>query len=89
MDRRTLTFITVSVLIIILYQELVLKRLPQSPPAEVPVPTSSLDSASPTAPSSASMSITDSAEASIAPIANRTEAGRVRNETRSRDLSTP
>ena len=53
MDRRTLTFITVSVLIIILYQELVLKRLPQSPPAEVPVPTASLDSAAPPVPTSA------------------------------------
>lgn len=45
MDRRTLTFITVSVLIILLYQELVLKRLPQPPPPDLPVPTASLDSA--------------------------------------------
>jgi YidC/Oxa1 family membrane protein insertase len=40
MDRRTLIFITVSVLIIVLYQELVLKRLPQPPPpAPAPVQT--------------------------------------------------
>jgi YidC/Oxa1 family membrane protein insertase len=45
MDRRTITFITVSVLIIILYQELVLKRLPQPPPPELPAPTANLDSA--------------------------------------------
>jgi len=43
MDRRTITFITVSVLIIVLYQELVLKRLPQAPPPELPVPTANLD----------------------------------------------
>lgn len=45
MDRRTITFITVSVMIIVLYQELVLKRLPQTPPLEPPAPTASLDSA--------------------------------------------
>ncbi|MBY0275175.1 membrane protein insertase YidC [Candidatus Binatia bacterium] len=46
MDRRTLTFITVSVLIMVLYQELVLKRV--QPPAPVDVPpaaTANLDSA--------------------------------------------
>lgn len=39
MDRRTLIFITISVLIILLYQELVLKRLPQPPPEATPVAT--------------------------------------------------
>lgn len=45
MDRRTITFITVSVLIIILYQELVLKRLPEPPALDAPVPTANLDTA--------------------------------------------
>jgi YidC/Oxa1 family membrane protein insertase len=40
MDRRTIIFITVSVLIIVLYQELVLKQLPP-PPMESPVETAS------------------------------------------------
>jgi len=39
MDRRTLIFITVSVLIVVLYQEMVLKRLPQPPSVEAPVQT--------------------------------------------------
>jgi YidC/Oxa1 family membrane protein insertase len=43
MDRRTLTFITVSVLIMVLYQELVLKRVQPPPPTELPVATASLD----------------------------------------------
>lgn len=43
MDRRTIIFITVSVLIIVLYQELVLKQLPQPPAPEVPVQTTSPD----------------------------------------------
>lgn len=46
MDRRTLTFITVSVLIMVLYQELVLKRVQPPPPLDVPAATSNLDSAS-------------------------------------------
>lgn len=40
MDRRTLLFIAISIAIIVLYQELVLKRLPQ-PPVEAPVATAS------------------------------------------------
>lgn len=46
MDRRTLTFITVSVLIMVLYQELVLKRVQPPPPADMPpAATANLDSA--------------------------------------------
>ena len=43
MDRRTLTFITISVLIIILYQELILKRMTPPPTPDVPMQTSSPD----------------------------------------------
>ncbi|MEW6272443.1 MAG: membrane protein insertase YidC [Thermodesulfobacteriota bacterium] len=49
MDRRTLIFITVSVLIIVLYQELVLKRLPQEPPAP-PAPVETVAPAEPREP---------------------------------------
>ena len=41
MDRRTLIFITVSVLIVVLYQEIVLKRLPQPPALDTPIETAS------------------------------------------------
>lgn len=48
MDRRTLTFITVSVLIMVLYQELVLKRVqPTAPPTDMPAATANLDSTAP------------------------------------------
>lgn len=43
MDRRTIIFITVSVLIIVLYQELVLKNLPQPPEPPAPIETTSPD----------------------------------------------
>lgn len=64
MDRRTITFITVSVLIIILYQELVLKRLPPPPPLDAPVPTANLDTAATPAASPSSASATQAAAAS-------------------------
>ena len=41
MDRRTLTFIAISVLIIVGYQEFVLKRL--APPAETPTPVETME----------------------------------------------
>ena len=76
MDRRTITFITVSVLIIILYQELVLKQLPQPPAPELPAPTANLDPAAATAPSrgdatTAPPSAPGAVEAETAPIASR------------------
>lgn len=43
MDRRTLLFITISVMIVVLYQELVLKQMPAPPAPEVPVETSSAE----------------------------------------------
>ncbi|MFN8600606.1 MAG: membrane protein insertase YidC [Candidatus Binatia bacterium] len=87
MDRRTLTFITVSVLIIILYQELVLKRLPQSPPAEVPVPTASLDSAAPPVPTSADKAKVQAAAASTA-VETETTAAQSRDVTIDTDFYT-
>ena len=65
MDRRTITFITVSVLIIILYQELVLKRLPQPPPLDAPAPTANLDTATPAASPAASTAQVPSATTSV------------------------
>jgi YidC/Oxa1 family membrane protein insertase len=43
MDRRTLIFITISVVIVVLYQEFVLKRMPPPPMAEAPMQTSNPD----------------------------------------------
>jgi len=80
MDRRTIIFITVSVLIIVLYQELVLKNLPQPPEPPAPVETASPDlhagvagpeatagTASPTVPSAD----LDTALAAAAPLEGR------------------
>jgi YidC/Oxa1 family membrane protein insertase len=50
MDRRTLLFIAISIAIIVLYQELVLKQLPP-PPLEVPARTASPGGAAGEAPS--------------------------------------
>jgi hypothetical protein len=66
MDRRTLTFITISVLIIILYQELILKRMTPPPTPDAPMQTSSPDLGSGTPPGAPSQ-----AQAPLSPTVRR------------------
>jgi hypothetical protein len=84
MDRRTIIFITVSVLIIVLYQELVLKQLPP-PPMESPVET-----ASPAEPVSTSPSLEANTGAAQPQAAAPARRRRSKDATsRSRPISTP
>jgi YidC/Oxa1 family membrane protein insertase len=71
MDRRTIIFITVSVLIIVLYQELVLKKLPPPPLAETPVETVSpgtIPAAPPAVDAAASGTAPSPATAALEPV---------------------
>ncbi|HEY8516665.1 MAG TPA: membrane protein insertase YidC [Candidatus Binatia bacterium] len=87
MDRRTLLFISISVLIIVLYQELVLKRLPQpEPPPPAPVETA-MPAAS-AAPAAAADTRTDTLEQALAEPVAEAEKLEGRDVTVETDLYT-